>query len=437
MANRFAGVRTVSQNTPSPTSTPTISRTPESVLPGGAARSARRDLIRAIQAARGSKVITYITSDRPTLSGQISEDAVPLIHEQVLAFAPPEREKLDLVLSRRGGDSDVPGSIDSMLRECCREGSFSVLVPYRAHSAATVICLGADEIVMTKAAELGPIDITIVSGPYNPSEENRRLPVSVEDVTGYFTLLDTIGCTRPHEKLHAFEQLTAKVHPLVLGSVSRLLQQTQLVALGLLGTRSTPFPEAKNKEIVRKLSSEIYSHRHAINRTEARAYLRLEQVVDAEQAGIDTSLWDLYRSYRDLFSLEVPFAPDEELVATESDERTWSSLTFACIESENRVDLRLADIRVRRRREVPPQVTLNVKLGDITPPAINIPALPAALDPAAITKLVEQIVRPTIQAMMQPLIERAASDAAEQLRKSLPSRGFERMFINQRWETAA
>jgi len=409
--------------------------TPQSVLPGGEARSARRDLIRAIQAARGSKVITYITSDRPMLSGQISEDAVPLIHEHVLAFAPSERGKLDLIIYSRGGDSDVPWSVDSMLREYCREGSFSVLVPYRAHSAATVICLGADEIVMTKAAELGPIDITIASGPHNPSEENRRLPVSVEDVTGYFTLLDTIGCNRPDEKLRAFEQLATKVHPLVLGSVSRLLQQTQLVALGLLGTRSAPFPEAKNQEIVRKLSSEIYSHRHTINRTEARAYLRLDQVVDAESVGLDTSLWDLYRSYRDLFSLEVPFAPDEELVVGDSDERTWSSLAFACVESENRVDLRLADLRVRRRREVPPQVTLNVQLGDVTPPAINIPALPAALDPAEITQLVQQIVRPTIQAMMQPLIERAARDAAEQLRKSLPSRGVERMFFNQRWDT--
>src|SRR5262245_40183144 len=183
------------------------------------------------------------------LSGSISEDAVPLIHDHVLAFAPSEREKLDLVLYSRGGDSDVPWSIDSLLREYCREGSFSVLVPYRAHSAATVICLGADEIVMTKAAELGPIDITIASSPHNPSEEKRRLPLSREDVTAYFALLDTRGCTRPDEKLRGFEQLTTKVHPLVLGTVSRLLQQTRLVALGLLRTRSNPFPDAKNQEI--------------------------------------------------------------------------------------------------------------------------------------------------------------------------------------------
>jgi hypothetical protein len=69
------------------------------------------------------------------------------------------------------------------------------------------------------------------------------------------------------------------------------------------------------------------------------------------------------------------------LIEADSDERTWSSLLFVCIESENRVDLRLADMRVRRRREVPP--------------AINIPALPPALDPAEITQLVQQIVRPT------------------------------------------
>jgi hypothetical protein len=83
-------------------------------------------LIRAIQASRGSKVITYITSDRPMLSAHNSEDAVPLIHQHVLGFAPSEREKLDLVLYSRGA---------------------------------------ADEIVMTKAAELGPIDIMIASGP--------------------------------------------------------------------------------------------------------------------------------------------------------------------------------------------------------------------------------------------------------------------------------
>jgi hypothetical protein len=211
------------------------------------------------------------------------------------------------------------------------------------------------------------------------------------------------------------------------------LQQTQLVALGLLRTRSTPFPDTRNQEIVRKLSSEIYSHRHTINRTEARDYLGLDQVVDAESAGIDPSLWDLYCSYRDLFSFEVPFTPDEELEASDDDERTWPSLASVCIESENRIDLRLADVRVRRLRQIPPQVALNLQLGAIAPPPINIPDLPSGLDPAEIARLVREIVQPAIQATIEPLIERATNDAVDQFRKSLPSRGFERMLVNRRW----
>jgi hypothetical protein len=48
---------------------------------------------------------------------------------------------------------------------------------------------------------------------------------------------------------------------------------------------------------------------------------------------------------------------------------------------------------------------------------------------------VQQIVHPAIDAMIQPLIRQAANDAAEQLRKSLPSRGFERVLTNQRLGT--
>jgi len=134
-------------------------------------RERRKSIIREIEKKRDSKVITYVTSDRPNLSAHIAGDVVSLIHEHILAVKKEERNKLDLFIYSRGGQSDVPWTIVSMFREYSEEGSFSVLIPYRAHSAATVIALGADEIVMTKKAELGPIDITMGSGPYNPTEK--------------------------------------------------------------------------------------------------------------------------------------------------------------------------------------------------------------------------------------------------------------------------
>lgn len=393
-------------------------------------RESRLSLIRAIEQKRGSRVITYVTSDRPNLSCGIADDVVSIIHDHILAIDSDERTKLDLFIYSRGGDSDIPWAIVSMFREYSREGSFSVLIPYKAHSAATVISLGADEIVMTKKAELGPIDITITGGPYNPKEEgtSQRLPISVEDVTGYFSLLAKIGCERPEEKMKGFEQLTNQVHPLALGTVSRLLEQTQLVALRLLGTRAKTFSEEKNREIVKRLSSEIFSHRHTISRTEAIKQLGLDQVINAEDAEIDSELWNLYTEYRELFLFDTPFAPEEHLIANNLDENTWTNLNLACIESAERFDIRLMDMTVKRLRQIPTQLALN--LNNIALPPINIGNLPPGITPQQVAQLVEQ----TINALLPQIVNAAAANAVDTLLKALPFGGFERIAYNQVWK---
>ncbi|MBV6449320.1 MAG: hypothetical protein MHPDNHAH_00030 [Anaerolineales bacterium] len=394
-------------------------------------RETRIKLLKSIQKKRNSKVITYITSDREGLSASIAGDVVSILHEHILAIKPDKRDKLDLFIYSRGGDSDVPWAIVSMFREYSKEGAFSVLIPYRAHSAATVISLGADEIVMTKKAELGPIDITLQSSPYNPTEKEtpRRLPISVEDVNGYFSLLKKVGCERPEETMKGFEQLTTQVHPLALGIVSRLLQQTELVALRLLGTRANPFPEEKNREIVKRLSSEIFSHRHTISRTEAVKQLGLSQVVYAEDAKIDTDIWELYKEYRGLFLFEMPFKPEEHLVLNNIEEFTWKELKFACIESEARLDICQKDTKARRIRQVPPQVTLN--LNNFAMPNINIPNLPNGITASDVSQLVEKIV----SAIINPALSQAAKDASLQFLSSLPTAGFEMADFNVGWKT--
>ena len=65
-----------------------------------------------------------------------------------------------------------PWRIISLFREFAQE--VNVLVPYGAYSAATLICLGADEILMGRKGELGPID---------PIISNRRLLIDVKDIT--------------------------------------------------------------------------------------------------------------------------------------------------------------------------------------------------------------------------------------------------------------
>jgi hypothetical protein len=283
---------------------------------------------------------------------------------------------------------------------------------------------------MTKKAELGPIDITMSSGPYNPTDEysHQRLPISVEDVTGYFSLLEKVGCERPDEKMKGFDLLTNQVHPLALGTVSRLLEETKLVALRLLSTRANPFSEEENHEIVRRISSEVYSHNHAISRTEALKYIGLKQVKTAEETGIANELWALYEEYRELFHLEDPFKPEEYLISNNSEENTWEDLNLACVESLKRFDICKQGIRVRRLRQIPPQINLN--LTNLNLPTINISNLPPNVNKEQINALIQQVVTGVIQQSLNDAVQ----VAVQQLIKSLPQAGFERFAFNSGWE---
>lgn len=392
-------------------------------------RTERLEIIKKIEEKRKSKVITYITSDRTNLSVQIAGDIIPIIHDHILSFDEKEREKIDLFIYSRGGDSNVPWALVSMIREYCKKGSFSVLVPFRAHSAATVISIGADEIIMTKKGELGPIDATLSSGPYNPVDENTksRLPLSVEDVTGYFSLLKRIGCERPDEIMDGFRELTKKVHPLALGSINRTLEETKLVGLRLLSTRAKPFTEEENKDIIKKLSSELYSHGHAITRTEAEQYLGLKQVKEAESFSIEDEMWELFCEYKKYFDLDNIFSPEEYLIKNNLEEYSWEKLPLACVESSSRFDVCKKSLQVRRLRNIPPN--LNVNLNNLQFPQVVIPGITSQISPQEMQLIIQQ----TINTNLQSALNIAVENAVNVLMKSFPQRGFEQINYDGGW----
>lgn len=395
-------------------------------------RQERLELIKKIETQRGSKVITYITSDRINLAARIASDVISIIHDHILAFTEKEREKIDFFIYSRGGDTNVPWALVSMFREYCKKGYFSVLVPFRAHSAATVISLGADEIVMTKKGELGPIDATLENGPYNPIDgsTNNRLPLSVEDVTGYFSLLKRIGCERPDEIMDGFRELTKHVHPLALGAINRTLEETKLVGLRLLATRAKSFSEEENQDIIKKLSSELYSHSHAITRTEAVQYLGLKQVKESEAVGIDQEMWELFKEYYELFEMDTPFAPEEYLIQNNLEENSWTDLKLACIESTSMFHICQKSLQVRKLRITPPSLTIN--LNGLTIPPITLPPQIAnqSLDQHQVQQLIEMILKNNLQIALNI----ATQDAVNKVIRSLPQQGFEHINYAGGWK---
>jgi ClpP class serine protease len=95
-------------------------------------------------------------------------------------------KKISLILHTNGGQTSAPWRIVNLIRSFCDE--FEVLVPLKAMSAGTLISLGADRLVMTKQAALGPIDPSL-NHPLGPGvpvgPQLQRVPVGVEAVCGY------------------------------------------------------------------------------------------------------------------------------------------------------------------------------------------------------------------------------------------------------------
>jgi ClpP class serine protease len=120
----------------------------------------RQELIKKIQDLRGSKVLVYVTGDRPPAGANIGEDAVRPMLEHLRRIG--QVDQLDVFIYSRGGAVDVPWRMNCAFRSTADR--WNALVPFRANSAATLLCLAADEIVLGKHGELGPIDPIVSRG---------------------------------------------------------------------------------------------------------------------------------------------------------------------------------------------------------------------------------------------------------------------------------
>jgi hypothetical protein len=274
----------------------------------------RRPLIEKIETLRGSKLICYLTSLRPGAIGLMADDAVRELIDHLQRLPQRPVEKLDLLLVSNGGDSVLPWRLVPLFREYSK--SFSVLIPFRAYSAATLLALGADEIVMHKFGVMGPIDPT-VTNEFNPVEtaSNRRLGISVEDVKAYISFIkDTVGIKHEEELVRTVEILANKVHPLALGNVERFISQSRMIARKLLNLHTEEEDQHKLDSVIEALASKLYFHGHPINRVEAKKELGLK-VLENVPEEVEAAMWDLFVDFEQEMKFRENFDPINKLIA--------------------------------------------------------------------------------------------------------------------------
>jgi hypothetical protein len=357
----------------------------------------RKSLIKTIQKIRGSKLIVYFTGDRRFASAMIAEDAVRPLYEHLLSIG--KNSKIDLFLYSRGGDVSVPWRIVSMFREFCDE--FSVLIPYKAHSAATLISLGADKIIMGKKAELGPIDPVLVRGVIGESAVPPA-EISVEDVNSYISFLkERAGITDQSALMQLVSILANYLTPLTLGSVNRQNSHIRLVARELLTYKREKPEEAKINSIIETLTEKIYSHGHAIGRKEAQ---EIGLPVEIPSDELEEAIWKLYLEYEKILRLNEPIDPLLTLVGKE--EAHLDNVPIAVIESEERLHVFRVQIDFKRKRQIPSNPQINLNIGLSLPPNIKPEDIPANVQ-QILQQMINQIAQCLPQLVQQEIIRQS------------------------------
>lgn len=210
----------------------------------------------------------------------------------------------------------VPWRMVSMIREYCHK--FSVLVPYKAHSSATMIALGADEIVMSNLSELSPIDPSTANmfNPIDPLNSQNRIPISVEDVMAYFDLAKNKFGIKKDEDLSRvfikFVESNPQIHPLALGNVNRIHNLIRMLAKRLIKSHNVQLREDEIEKLVDYFTEKLYSHQYFIGRREAKEDLALNTVVDANDA-LSKAMTDLYEEYNIELDFGKIWNPENEL----------------------------------------------------------------------------------------------------------------------------
>ncbi|MCI0352937.1 MAG: hypothetical protein L0Z53_26240, partial [Acidobacteriales bacterium] len=215
--------------------------------------------------------------------------------------------ELDLLIVSDGGDPTVAYRIVSLIRE--RAQRFSALVPQAAYSAATLIVLGADEVVMHPNGNLGPTDPQI-RVPRRSGKDGTTEVVGFgsEDLMAFLRFSrDQVGLTDPEHMLAVFSKFCDEVTTLGVGVSARsaLLSLTLGEKLLLLHMKGEG-EQQKAQAISAKLTKDYFHHGYPVNRSEAR---EIGLKVAEQDEELEDLMWQIWTDLSEELKLREPHNP--------------------------------------------------------------------------------------------------------------------------------
>ncbi len=134
------------------------------------------------------------------------KDMFDLIDQLNKIPTPPEQTRIDMVILSGGGYPHPAYQMINIVRSKCKK--LKAIVPLYAKSAATLMTLGADEIIMGAQSELGPLDMQM----QHPLIENLHISA----LEGYYPFLQI------------YNKISTEFFPISLQLANQIIQNTAI-----------------------------------------------------------------------------------------------------------------------------------------------------------------------------------------------------------------
>jgi hypothetical protein len=233
-------------------------------------------------------------------------------------------EQLDLVIQSGGGNIHSAYQIIEILR--LHANKLNACVPFWAKSAATLLCVGCDLIILDELSELGPLDTQIAEekkggkveftsalNPFKTLEQLQKFSIETLDM-GVRTVqirsgLDLDDCIK-----HAIDFVGATTGPLFnkldpekLGEYSRALKVGADYA-ERLARRYKNWDDKKRGQVISKLVYEYPSHDYIIDYHELNDIGFEATLFEGEEVQACKQLFDLILKRSNIIEMFEPIA---------------------------------------------------------------------------------------------------------------------------------